>query len=80
MRSVWIFFALALGGTWLLQLPALLAARGVLPGGVRAYLLPATLGGFGPLVAAIVAARLEGPGRVRDVIAVLEASRRSRLR
>jgi len=32
MRSVWIFFGLALGGTWLLQLPALLAARGMLPG------------------------------------------------
>ena len=32
MRSVWIFFGLALGGTWLLQLPALLGASGVLPG------------------------------------------------
>ena len=59
MRSVWIFFALALGGTWLLQLPALLAARGLLPGGTDPYLPAAALGGFGPLVAALVAARLE---------------------
>ena len=71
MRSVLIFFGLALGGTWLLQLPALLGARGVLPGGVAPYILPAMLGGFGPLVAAIVAARLEGPGRVRELFASL---------
>src|SRR6187401_238331 len=71
MRSVLIFFGLALGGTWLLQLPALLGARGMLPGGVAPYMLPATLGGFGPLVAAIVAARLEGPGRVVELFASL---------
>jgi membrane protease YdiL (CAAX protease family) len=71
MRSLWIFFGLALGGTWLLQLPALLGARGILPGGVAPYMLPAALGGFGPLVAAIVAARSEGPGRVRELFASL---------
>jgi membrane protease YdiL (CAAX protease family) len=71
MRSVWLFFGLALGGTWLLQLPAVLGARGVLPGGVAPYMLPAALAGFGPLVAAIVAARLEGPGRVRELFASL---------
>jgi membrane protease YdiL (CAAX protease family) len=72
MRSVRIFFAIALGGTWLLQLPALLAARGVLPGGVAPYVLPATLGGFGPLIGALVAARIEGPGRVRGLFASLQ--------
>jgi membrane protease YdiL (CAAX protease family) len=71
MRSVWIFFGLALGGTWLLQLPALLGARGILPGGVAPYMIPAALGGFGPLIAAIVAARSEGPGRVRALFATL---------
>lgn len=71
MRSLWIFFGLALGGTWLLQLPALLGARGVLPGGVAPYMLPAALGGFGPLVAAIVAARSEAPGSVRVLFATL---------
>lgn len=71
MRSVWIFFALAVGGIWLLQLPALLGARGILPGGVAPYMLPAALGGFTPIVAAIVAARSEGPGRVRELFASL---------
>lgn len=72
MRSVWLFFGLALGGTWLLQLPALLGARGVLPRGVAPYMMPAALGGFGPLVAAIVAARSEGRGRVRELFSSLQ--------
>ena len=71
MRSVWLYFALALGGTWLLQLPALLGACGVLPGGVAPYMLPAALGGFCPLIAALVAARSEGAGRVRELFASL---------
>jgi uncharacterized protein len=71
MRSIWLFFAIALGGTWALQLPALLAARGVLPGGVGPYMLPALLGGFGPLVAAIVAARFEGGGALRTLFGSL---------
>ena len=71
MRSIWIFYGLALGGTWLMQLPALLGARGVLPGGVAPYMLPAALGGFGPIVAAVLAARSEGPGAVRALFASL---------
>lgn len=71
MRSVWLFFALAVGGIWLLQLPALLGSRGILPGGVAPYMLPAALGGFTPILAAIVAARSEGPGRVRELFASL---------
>jgi uncharacterized protein len=58
--STTFFFLVALGSTWVLQLPAVLAKYGVIPGGVETYLLPAALGGFGPLVAAILAARREG--------------------
>jgi membrane protease YdiL (CAAX protease family) len=71
MRSTWLFFAIALGGTWALQLPALLAQRGVLPGGVEPYMLPALLGGFCPLIAAIVAARVEGVGALRALFGSL---------
>jgi membrane protease YdiL (CAAX protease family) len=53
------FFAFALGGTWLLQLPAVLAQRGVLPGGVERYVLPALVGAFAPLIAALLATRRE---------------------
>jgi membrane protease YdiL (CAAX protease family) len=51
------FFALALGITWTLQLPALLAQHGVLAGGVERYVGLAALGGFGPLLAAMVVTR-----------------------
>jgi membrane protease YdiL (CAAX protease family) len=71
MRSIWLFFGIALGGTWALQLPALLAARGALPGGVGPYMLPALLGGFAPLIAAIVAARVEGGGALRGLFGSL---------
>jgi uncharacterized protein len=71
MRSIWLFFGIALGGTWALQLPALLAMYGVLPGGVGPYMLPALLGGFGPLIAAIVAARVEGAGAMRGLFGSL---------
>lgn len=54
------FFALALGFTWLLQLPALLAQRAVIPGPAERYVPLAALGGFGPLLAAVLAARAEG--------------------
>src|SRR5438046_9899674 len=56
------FFAIAIGFTWLLQMPAVLAHFGVLPGGPERYLLPAALAGFGPLVGAVLAAWLEGRG------------------
>jgi membrane protease YdiL (CAAX protease family) len=53
------FFLIALGFTWLLQLPAALAQLGALPGGVARYMGLAGLGMFGPLVAALLAARHE---------------------
>ena len=53
------FFALALGITWLLQLPALLAHLGIIGGKVDDYMLPAALGGFGPVIAAALATRME---------------------
>jgi membrane protease YdiL (CAAX protease family) len=46
------FFALAFAFTWTLQIPGVLARRGLLPGKPAAYLLVAMLGIFGPLVAA----------------------------
>jgi uncharacterized protein len=63
------FFVAALGMTWALQLPALLAQQGILPGPVERYLLPAVLGGFGPLIAAVLAARIEAGGAgMRDLL------------
>jgi membrane protease YdiL (CAAX protease family) len=53
------FFAVALGFTLLLQLPAALAQLGLLPGGAQSYMGLAALGMFGPLVAALLAARRE---------------------
>ncbi len=68
----WVFFALTLSFTWILQLPALLAKLGVLSGPAERFLLPAALGGFGPLVAAVMAAKLERGGTgLRSVFGTL---------
>jgi uncharacterized protein len=61
-----LFFLVTLGFTGLLQLPAALATRGLLPGPPDPWMLPAMLGTFGPLVGAIVATRAER-GSVRDL-------------
>ena len=66
VRTIPLFFVLALGITWVLQTPALLAQRGFIDGPIERYLLPAALGGFGPVLAAVLAARHEsGAGGVR---------------
>ncbi len=50
-RVAW-FFLLAFAITWGLQLPGVLAQRGVLPGDPRSYLPFAALGALGPLISA----------------------------
>jgi membrane protease YdiL (CAAX protease family) len=66
-----VYFVGAIGFTSLLQVPALLGMQGILPGGVAPYMLPAMIAGFGPVFAAMFAARLEGKGGVRALFARL---------
>ena len=61
-ESTLFFFATALGLIWLFQLPALLAKWGIIAGPVDRYVLLGVLGAFSPLIAAILAARLESGG------------------
>lgn len=66
------FFMLTLAITWGLQLPAVLAQRGILPGDPQSYLPLAGLGLLGPLVAAVVLSWREGGGAgVRALFAPL---------
>jgi membrane protease YdiL (CAAX protease family) len=58
----WSYFVLAFAITWGLQLPAVLASRGVLPGPADRYMALVGLGAFGPMLAAMIAARIEGSG------------------
>jgi membrane protease YdiL (CAAX protease family) len=53
-RAVLPFFVLVLGLTWALQLPAVLAAKGIVAGPAERYLPLAMLGTFGPLLAALI--------------------------
>jgi membrane protease YdiL (CAAX protease family) len=57
-----LYFALAFAITWALQLPALLAHAGVLDGPPERYMALVGLGAFGPMTAAMIAARVEGTG------------------
>jgi len=66
------FFLFAFGFTFSLQLPAALARLGVLPGDPNAYLLIATFGIFGPLIAATwLTQRAHGWAGVRALFAGL---------
>jgi membrane protease YdiL (CAAX protease family) len=67
----WFFF-LTFAITWGLQLPGVLAQRGLLPGDPQAYLPLAGLGLFGPLVAATMLSwRQGGRAAVRALYAPL---------
>jgi membrane protease YdiL (CAAX protease family) len=57
-----LYFVLAFAVTWVLQLPALLAHEGVIDGPPERYMTLVGLGAFGPMVAAMIATRIEGTG------------------
>ena len=57
-----LYFALAFAVTWALDLPALLAHEGLIDGPPERYMALVGLGAFGPMVAAMIAARVEGTG------------------
>lgn len=66
------FFALAFLFTWSLQVPAVLAQRGLLPGPAEGYLPFAMLGVLGPLAAAtLLTARTGGRPAVRALFGSL---------
>lgn len=60
------FFLITIGFTWALQLPVVLAQRGVLATPVEALMGLAALGGFGPLVGALFTARTD-PGGIKGL-------------
>jgi membrane protease YdiL (CAAX protease family) len=57
-----LYFILAFAITWGLQLPALLAHAGIIEGPPDRFMALVGLGAFGPMVAAMIAARAEGTG------------------
>lgn len=57
-----LYFVLAFAITWGLQLPALLARAGILDGTPERYMTLVGLGAFGPMAAAMIAARVDGTG------------------
>jgi membrane protease YdiL (CAAX protease family) len=59
-RSVLTFYLAAFATTWLLQLPALLAVWGVVPGPFERFMPLLGLSALGPTFAAVLAAHLEG--------------------
>jgi len=71
-RGTASFFLLTFALTWLLQIPGVLAQRGLLPGDPAHYLPLAGLGLFGPLAAAVFLTWREGgSAAVRALVAPL---------
>jgi len=68
--STRLFFALAFAITWTVQLPAVLAALGLVAGPLEQYMPLAGLGAFGPLIAAVIVAR-RSPGGAKGLFARL---------
>lgn len=78
MDGVIRFFLLAVGITWTLQFPGVLAQKGMLPGSEGAYLLPVFLGILGPTLAAYWVRRRDEPDlRFRDLFRSPSAERPS---
>lgn len=57
-----LYFVLAFATTWGLQLPAVLAHEGLIEGPPERYMALVGLGAFGPMLAAMIAARVDGTG------------------
>jgi hypothetical protein len=71
-RGIGLFLLLVFGSTWLFQLPALLAERGVIAGPPERFMPLVVLGFFGPLfVALLLSTRDAGARGARALFASL---------
>jgi uncharacterized protein len=75
---VYVYLGLVVAATWLLDLPAVLASRGVLSGKMEDYLGLVGLGALAPAVLAFVFQKREGK-RLRELLGPTGAVRRAPL-